>query len=86
LTTERKDALRSGQISLSSQEAWVLRDDSNVVLEEVQQLYKVSDRLDSRAGRHPLAAEALITISGSVRNITTLLEILIAAKTAPVFG
>ena len=43
------------------------------ILHEVQQLYNVSDRLDSLAGQHPLVSEALITISGSVRNTATLL-------------
>jgi hypothetical protein len=38
------------------------------ILEEVQKLYSVSDRLDSLAEQHPLVSEALITISGSVRN------------------
>ena len=46
------------------------------ILHEVQQLYNVSDRLDSLAGQHPLVSEALITISGSVRNTATLLEVL----------
>jgi hypothetical protein len=34
--------------------------DSNAILHEVQQLYNVSDRLDSLAGQHPLVSEALI--------------------------
>jgi hypothetical protein len=37
---------------------------SNAVLREVQQLYKVSERLDLLAEEHPLISEALITISG----------------------
>jgi hypothetical protein len=52
--------------------------DSNAILHEVQQLYNVSDRLGSLAGQHPLVSEALITISGSVRNTATLLEVLVA--------
>ena len=50
------------------------------ILHEVQQLYDVSDRLDSLAEEHPLVSEALITISGSVRNTATLLEVLVAMK------
>jgi len=50
------------------------------ILHEVQQLYNVSDRLDSLAEQHPLVSEALITISGSVRNTATLLEVLVATK------
>jgi hypothetical protein len=56
------------------------------ILHEVQQLYNVSDRLDSLAEQHPLVSEALITISGSVRNTATLLEVLVATKMAPLFG
>jgi hypothetical protein len=59
---------------------------SNAILHEVQQLYGVSDRLDSLAGLHPLVSEALIGISGSVRNTATLLEVLIATKITPLFG
>ena len=53
---------------------------SNSILHEVQQLYNVSDRLDTLAEQHPLVSEALITISGSVRNTATLLEVLVATK------
>ncbi|HEX9110510.1 MAG TPA: hypothetical protein VF845_03465 [Terriglobales bacterium] len=56
------------------------------ILHEVQQLYSVSDRLDSLAEHHPLVSEALITISGSVRNTATLLEVLVATKITPLFG
>ena len=52
----------------------------NAILHEVQQLYNVSDRLDSLAEEHPLVSEALIGISGSVRNTATLLEVLVAMK------
>ncbi len=53
---------------------------SNAILHEVQQLYNVSDRLDLLAEQHPLVSEALITISGSLRNTATLLEVLVATK------
>ena len=53
---------------------------STAILHEVQQLYNVSDRLDLLAEEHPLVSEALITISGSVRNTATLLEVLVATK------
>jgi hypothetical protein len=56
------------------------------ILHEVQQLYNVSDRLDTLAGQHPPVSEALITISGSVRNTATLLEVLVATKMAPLSG
>ena len=60
--------------------------DSNAILHEVKQLYNVSDRLDSLAKEHPLVSEALITISGSVRNTATLLEVLVATKITPLSG
>ena len=53
------------------------------ILHEVQQLYNVSDRLDSLTEQYPLVSEALLTISGSVRNTATLLEVLVAMKIAP---
>jgi hypothetical protein len=58
----------------------------NAILHEIQQLYNVSDRLDSLARQRPLVSETLITISGSVRNTATLLEVMIATKMAPVSG
>jgi hypothetical protein len=58
----------------------------NAILHEVQQLYNVSDRLDTLSEKHPLVSEALITISGSVRNTATLLEVLVATKIAPLSG
>ena len=60
--------------------------DSTAILNEVQQLYNVSDRLDSLAELHPLVSEALIGISGSVRGTATLLEILVATKIEPLSG
>jgi hypothetical protein len=59
---------------------------SNAILHEVQQLYNVSNRLDALAEQHPLVLEALLTISGSVRNTATLLEVLVATKIAPLVG
>ena len=56
------------------------------LLHEVQQLYNVSDRLDSLAEQHPLISEALISISGSVRGTATLLEVLVAVKITPISG
>jgi hypothetical protein len=56
---------------------------STAILQEVQQLYGVSDRLDSLAGQHSLVSEALLIISGSVRNTATLLEVLVATKMLP---
>ena len=59
---------------------------SNAILREAQQLHNVSDRLDSLAKQHPLVSETLITISGSVRNTATLLELLVATKITQLSG
>jgi hypothetical protein len=59
---------------------------SIAILHEAQQLHDVSDRLDELAGQHSLFSEALIGISGSVRNTATLLEVLVATKMAPLLG
>ena len=59
---------------------------SAAILHEVQRLYGVSDRLDSLAEQHPPVSEALLAISGSVRNTATLLEVLVATKMAPLSG
>jgi hypothetical protein len=59
---------------------------SVAILHEAQQLHNVSDRLDSLAGQHPLVSDTLITISGSVRNTATLLEVLVATKIEPLSG
>jgi hypothetical protein len=59
---------------------------STAILYEIQKLYDVSDRLDSLSEQHPLVSEALITISGSVRNTATLLEVLVATKMERLYG
>ncbi len=59
---------------------------SIAILHEVKQLYNVSDRLDSLAELHPVVSAALVTISGSVRNTATLLEVLVATKITPLSG
>jgi hypothetical protein len=52
------------------------------ILREVEQLHEVSERLVTLAEQHPLVSEALLTISGSVRNTATVLGVLIATKMA----
>jgi hypothetical protein len=59
---------------------------SNAILREVQQLYKVSDQLNVLAEEHPVVSEALITISGSVRNTAPLLEVLVATRMGQISG
>ena len=58
----------------------------NAIQHEIRQLYDVSDRLDSLAEQHPLISDALIGISGSVRNTAALLEVVVAMKMPLVSG
>ena len=60
--------------------------DSNAILHEVRQLYNICDRLHGLAEKHPRMAEALLGISGSVRNTATLLEVLVATKMPLITG
>ena len=50
------------------------------ILREVDDLYKVSTRLEALAENHPPLSEQLITVAGTVRNTATLLEVLVATK------
>jgi hypothetical protein len=53
---------------------------STAILREARKLHNVSDCLDTLAGEHPFIAEALITISGNIRNTATLLEVLVVTR------
>jgi hypothetical protein len=59
---------------------------STAILYEAERLHNVSDHLDSLSEQHPLVSEALLSISGSVRNTATLLEVLVATKITPLAG
>ena len=59
---------------------------SDAILHEAQKLHHVSDSLDALADEHPVVSEALITISGNVRQTATLLEVLVVAKLGPLAG
>jgi hypothetical protein len=50
------------------------------ILHEVDQLHNVSSRLEGLAEQHTPITEALLTIAGSVRNVATLLAVLVATK------
>jgi len=52
----------------------------DAILCEVERLHDVSERLVVLAEQHPLVSEALLTISGSVRNSATVLGVLVATK------
>ncbi len=46
------------------------------ILKEVGQLNNVSERLESLADQHPIVEDALMSVSGNIRNTATLLEVL----------
>jgi hypothetical protein len=50
------------------------------ILNEVDQLHSVSQRLEELAEQHPTIAKALMTIAGSVRNTATILAVLVATQ------
>jgi hypothetical protein len=52
----------------------------DAILCEVERLHDVSERLATLAEVHARESEALMTISGSVRNIATVLGVLVATK------
>jgi hypothetical protein len=51
-----------------------------MLLDEVQHLNGVSARLELLADQHPNVTEELMTISGNVRSIGTLLALLVATR------
>lgn len=52
----------------------------DAILNEVDQLHGVSDRLEGLAQQHPPVSESLISIAGNVRNTATVLAVLVATK------
>jgi hypothetical protein len=59
---------------------------SSAILREARQLHQVSERLDSLAGQDYQFSEALITISGNIRQTAMLLEVLVVTRMGPVPG
>ena len=49
---------------------------SKALLHEAQQLKEVSGRLELLADEHPTVMDAILTISGTIRNTATILEVL----------
>jgi len=47
---------------------------------EIDQLKRVSVRLDSLAGQHPSMEDEIMSISGNVRSNAVLLELLLALR------
>jgi hypothetical protein len=58
----------------------------NAILHEADKLYKVSDSLDLLAEEHPPVSDALVLLSGNVRNTATLLRVLVALRMGPIPG
>jgi hypothetical protein len=58
----------------------------NAILHESRQRDNVSDRLDLLAEQRPLIPDALIGISGSIRNTAMLLEVVVAMKMPTLSG
>ena len=50
------------------------------ILKEVNQLHGVSDRLESLADQNPSVEDALMSVSGNVRNTANTLEVLALIK------
>lgn len=57
---------------------------SAAVMQEAQNLHNVSDRLELLADLHPVVSEALLSISGNIRHIASILEVLVVAKMGPI--
>jgi hypothetical protein len=57
---------------------------SAAVLQEAQKLHNVSDRLELLADLHPAVSEALLSISGNIRHIAAILEVLVVTKMGPI--
>jgi hypothetical protein len=50
------------------------------ILNEVDQLHSVSNRLEGLADVHPPMSDALLRIAGNVRSTATLLAVVVATK------
>src|ERR1035437_1174549 len=54
-----------------------------VILQEVEQLRCVSDRLQSLADENPAVEDGLLSISGNIRDIATILDVFVVIKNRP---
>ena len=52
----------------------------HAILDEVEQLHNIGTRLEELAELHPRVSEALITVAGTVRDVATVLAVLVATK------
>lgn len=51
-----------------------------IILQEANQLRSVSEHLESLADQHPAVEEGLLSISGNVRDIATILDVFVVVK------
>ena len=49
-------------------------------LDEVEELHRVSTRIEELAESHPPLVEELLAIAGNIRNTATVLAVLVATK------
>jgi len=52
----------------------------HAILDEVEQLQNIGTRLEALADEHPRVSEALMTIAGHVRDVATVLAVLVATR------
>ena len=50
------------------------------ILREADELRNVGTRLETLAEQHPMLAEALTTVAGSIRNTASLLDVLVVIR------
>jgi hypothetical protein len=50
------------------------------ILDEVEQLHRVSSRLEGLAEEHPTVLDAILTVAESIRGAATILAVLVATK------
>lgn len=54
-----------------------------IISQEVSQLRNVSERLEELANKHPAVEDGLVSISSSIRNIATILDVFVVVKNNP---
>lgn len=50
------------------------------ILDEIEKLHSVGQRLEVLADQHPLATGEILIIAGNVRSVATLLAVLVETK------
>jgi hypothetical protein len=55
----------------------------DIILQEVNRLRSVTERLTSLAARNPAVEEGLMSISENIRDIATILDVFVVVKDRP---